>query len=309
MRKPIGIGIVGVGKIARDQHLPALAANSAYSLLAAVSRQPMPAGTPVFASLEDMIAATPTMCAVSLCTPPSVRSALARTALAAGLHVMLEKPPGQSVSEVADLERRALQKGVSLFASWHSREAAGVETARLWLAARRIERVDIAWHEDVRVWHPGQLWLWQPGGLGVFDPGINALSIATRILPEPLIVESAMLDFPINRETPIAAELRLLHGAAPCVAASFNFRHSGAERWDIDIQTDMGRLLLSRGGAELRLNGEPLPTVADAEYPALYRRFARLIAAGACDVDLRPLQLVADAFLCGSRRLVAAFDP
>ena len=35
---PIHIAIVGVGKIVRDQHLPALAANSDYKLIAAASR-------------------------------------------------------------------------------------------------------------------------------------------------------------------------------------------------------------------------------------------------------------------------------
>ncbi|TIS18620.1 MAG: gfo/Idh/MocA family oxidoreductase, partial [Mesorhizobium sp.] len=35
---PIRIGIVGVGKIVRDQHLPALAKDSSYRLAAAASR-------------------------------------------------------------------------------------------------------------------------------------------------------------------------------------------------------------------------------------------------------------------------------
>ncbi|MET0366405.1 MAG: gfo/Idh/MocA family oxidoreductase, partial [Sphingobium sp.] len=34
---PIRIAVVGVGKIARDQHLPAIAGNGAFSLAATVS--------------------------------------------------------------------------------------------------------------------------------------------------------------------------------------------------------------------------------------------------------------------------------
>jgi D-galactose 1-dehydrogenase len=44
------------------------------------------------------------------------------------------------------------------------------------------------------------------------------------------------------------------------------------------------------------------------EYPALYRRFADLTSKGECDVDLAPLQIVADAFLLGRRRSVEAFE-
>ncbi len=42
--------------------------------------------------------------------------------------------------------------------------------------------------------------------------------------------------------------------------------------------------------------------------PALYRRFRELAASGGSDVDLAPLQLVADAFLLGRRRTVEPFE-
>jgi L-arabinose 1- dehydrogenase len=91
------------------------------------------------------------------------------------------------------LAELAKEHGRSLFASWHSRYAPGVETARTWLTARVIKSVQVLWKEDVRKWHPNQDWIWQPGGLGVFDPGINALSIMTRILPRAFFLKSAEL--------------------------------------------------------------------------------------------------------------------
>ena len=58
----------------------------------------------------------------------------------------------------------------------------------------------------------------------------------------------------------------------------------------------------------LEIDGQPV--AADAalagEYPRLYARFAELCAAGRSEVDWRPFQLVADAFLVGERRIVAA---
>ncbi len=120
---------------------------------------------------------------MALCTPPQVRHGLARQALEAGKHVMLEKPPGATLSEVEDLRQVAEAQGVTLQATWHSRYAPAVAPARDWLAGKTITAARINWREDVRVWHPGQDWIWEPGGLGVFDPGINALSIATAVLP------------------------------------------------------------------------------------------------------------------------------
>jgi D-galactose 1-dehydrogenase len=181
---PTRVAVVGLGKIARDQHLTALQASPHFVLAATVCPfGSLAEGVPGFATLEDMHAAGVTVDAVAICTPPQVRHRLAAEALGFGLHVLLEKPPGANLAEVASLVDLAAGAGLTIFAAWHSRYAAGVEPARQWLAGRRILGARITWREDVRVWHPGQAWIWQPGGFGVFDPGINALSIVTRILP------------------------------------------------------------------------------------------------------------------------------
>jgi D-galactose 1-dehydrogenase len=128
-------------------------------------------------------------------------------ALKAGKHVLLEKPPAATVSELMPLLSIATKARRTLFATWHSRFAPAVEPARTFLADRLIKAVDVVWKEDVKTWHPGQAWIWQPGGLGVFDPGINALSVVTRILPQPFFLAKADLSFPANCGTPIAADL------------------------------------------------------------------------------------------------------
>src|SRR5581483_6251798 len=169
----VKLAIVGLGKIARDQHIPALSASDEFDLTAVASPQGRLDGVPSFPSIAELLEALPEVEAVALCTPPQVRYETARYALERGRHVLLEKPPGVTLGEVQELAELALSQGVALFASWHSRYAPAVEPARAWLATRRIRSVSIAWREDVRVWHPGQRWIWQPGGLGVFDPGIN----------------------------------------------------------------------------------------------------------------------------------------
>jgi D-galactose 1-dehydrogenase len=304
---PIRIAIVGMGKIAHDQHLPAIFGNDAFQLAATVSsRGDAAGGVPLFRTQSELLASGPEIDAVALCTPPQVRYALAQEAIAAGKHVFLEKPPGATLAEVAVLDQYATSAGVTLFASWHSRYAAGVSTARAWLAGRDIHSVSIVWREDVRVWHPGQAWIWEPGGLGVFDPGINALSIATHILPRPFFLEDGSLFLPANRAAPIAALLSFRDAHGTPIAMDLDWRQTGPQTWDITVETDAGTLKLAKGGSELTLpDGEHKS--ADHEYPGLYARFAHLVRGGESDVDIAPLRLVADAFLRGRRELVEEF--
>lgn len=309
MTGPIRLAVVGIGKIARDQHFPAIAGNPAFELVATVSRHAAAlAGIAHYANLDALLATGQAVDAVALCTPPQVRYDLAAKALAAGLHVFLEKPPGATLSEVVALEAQAARAGRTLFASWHSRYAGGVEPARAWLAGQQIRRAAIVWREDVRVWHPGQAWIWEPGGLGVFDPGINALSIATAILPQPLFLTKATLSVPANRAAPIAADLRLRDTAGAVVAMDLDWRQTGPQSWDITVETDAGTLKLSSGGAVMQLPDTAEQRFAEAEYSGLYTRFAALIAEGSSDVDVAPLRLVADAFLYGGRETVEAFE-
>lgn len=303
----IRIAIVGLGKIARDQHLPSLAANDAFELVGVASPHHRLDDVPSFRSIEDLLQAVPGVAAVALCTTPQVRYQIARHALEQGLHVLLEKPPGVTVSEVLALIDLAQRKKVSLLASWHSRHARAVEPARAWLAGRTIHNVRVTWKEDVRVWHPGQTWIWKAGGLGVFDPGINALSILTHIVPSRLILKGAELCFPANCETPIAARLVLADSHGAPIHVELDFLQTGPQTWDIDIETEAGRLLLSMGGSILKIADRLVSTAQDTEYANLYTHFASLVRARRSDVDVAPLQLVADALLCGRRVNVAPF--
>ena len=303
----IKIALVGLGKIARDQHMPALVANDAFELVAVASPHQKASDLPSFKDLPALIQALPDVSAVALCTPPQVRYEIARYALEQGLHVLLEKPPGVTVSEVAALTHLARKKGVALFASWHSRQAGGVEPAREWLRKRKIGSITVNWKEDVRIWHPGQTWIWTAGGLGVFDPGINALSILTRIVDRPLLMKAAELSYPRNSATPIAANLSLTDSYGTPVRAEFDFLQIGPQTWNIDVATDSGALRLSMGGKTLIIDGQEVPTASAPEYPDLYSHFAGLIYSRRVDVDVAPLQLVADAFLCGQRVDVEPF--
>jgi predicted dehydrogenase len=307
---PVRIGLVGIGKIARDQHIPAIAGNPHTVLVAAASRNGRVDGVANFISIEAMLDGAPDLDAVAICTPPQVHYEAAKLALAKGKHVLLEKPPCASVLQLDHLVHLARAAGRTLYQTWHSQHAHGVAPAQRLLATRKLRCARVTWKEDVRQWHPGQTWIWQAGGFGVFDPGINAISILTKLFAQPIFPRSATLFVPSNCAAPIAAEIELVIDGGAEVSVSLDFRHTGAQTWDIDFETDEGPLKLSAGGAKLSAGDAPVssePGALMSEYESIYRRFAELVAEGNSEVDARPLQLVADIFMTARNVAVEPF--
>ena len=298
------VALVGIGKIALDQHVPAINGSDVWELAATVSRSGSVEGVPSFTDLDTMLAENPDIGTVSLCLPPVPRFDYAATCLRAGRHVMLEKPPGATLAEVHALESLALEAGVSLFATWHSRMAKGVQAAKAALVTKTVEAGHIDWRESVQQWHPNQDWVFEPGGMGVFDPGINALSILTEILPAPVFLRSATLRTPSNRQTPVSADLKFSGG----LTATFDWLNEGPQVWEMRITaTDGTEVDLLDGGNRCMVNGAERPVAELGEYPALYASMADLVARGVSDVDLSPMVHVSDAMTLGKREAAAAF--
>jgi D-galactose 1-dehydrogenase len=306
------IAIVGIGKIALDQHLPVIDRSDHFEVAATVSRRGVRHGDlPVYGTTAELYARHPEIELVALCTPPNVRHAHAREAIEAGKHVLLEKPPTPGIGEFNDLMEFAQSRRRVLFQTWHSQYNSAVDEAQAILASEGVKSVHIEWRESVRKWHPGQEWVWEPGGFGVFDPGINALSIMTKIMPGPVLVESAVLGIPDNRDTPIDAELtfKMPTFAQTTLSAQFDWLGGEKEVWQIRIVTGAGKnLLLDRGGTVLSLDGQIVVEAPPEEYEQIYRRFAALLDSGSSGTDGAPLVLVADAFLLGVRETRPAFE-
>ena len=303
----IRIGVVGMGKIARDQHLPAIEANPRFTLAATVQRSAAES-TLNFTSHEEMLGAADRLDAVAITTPPGPRYRIARDCIAAGLHLLLEKPPTATLAEIEDLSERASAAGVVLFTTWHAQHNPAVIAAAELLRGQRVRAMTITWHEDVEKWHPGQRWIWEPGGFGVFDPGINAFSIASLVFPGPLFVREAALHLPAGSHTPIAADIRFDSPAATGeLGCSLDWRRSAGEEWTIALVTEEGvEITLLDGGARLLVDGADQAVEGAGEYPDIYRRFAELIDARHSHVDTEPLRMVADCLLVGSRHELGA---
>jgi len=303
--KPIRIAIIGYGKIAEDQHVPSIAGNPRFELIATSSRSGQGVAQP-FTDWRELIRSVEGLEAVAITTPPGPRYEIARECVERGLHCLLEKPPTAGLAEIADLACLADARQVSLFTTWHAQHHSTVNAAAQALAGKRITSLAIHWHEDVHKWHPGQQWIWDAGGYGVFDPGINAFSIATRIFPGSLFVKSACLAFPANAQTPIAADVTFSSPEADGpLSASLDWRRTEGEEWTITVETADGvSLRLEEGGAKLLLGDQLTADDGPGEYPDIYRTFVDLIDQRASLVDVAPLRLVADCLLNGTRTTV-----
>ena len=305
------IAVIGIGKIAIDQHLPVIDKSKDFEVAATVStRMVAHRDLPVFKTAAELYAKMPEIELVAICTPPGVRHGFVREAIDAGKHILMEKPPTPTISELDDLVAYAKKKKRILFQTWHSRYNEAVDATKKILKKDGVKSVRIDWRESVRKWHPGQDWVWEPGGFGVCDPGINALSIFTKILPFPVFVEAAKLKFPANRQTPVDVELTFKSAEKhqPALSAGFNWLEESGEIWTVAITTLRGdELLLEKGGTVLKVNGAVVIENPSEEYERIYEHFAKLLKKGKSDVTDEPLRLLADAFLLGSRENVDDF--
>jgi len=300
--KPIRIAIIGFGKIAADQHVPAIQGNPRFELVATSSRSGQGVAQ-TFTDWRELVRSVEGLEAIAITTPPEPRYEIARECLLRGLHCLLEKPPTTGTAEIADLDCLAQAQQRTLFTTWHAQHHDTVDRAAQLLAGKRIKSLTIHWHEDVRKWHPGQQWIWEPGGFGVFDPGINAFSIATKIFPGSLFVRSAELSIPKNAQTPIAADIVFSSPQADGpLTASLDWRRSEGEEWTIAVETSDGETIrLENGGSKLIAGGEVREDQGAGEYAEIYNQFVDLIDKRRSLVDVAPLRLVADCLLVARR--------
>ena len=133
---------------------------------------------------------------------------------------------------------------------------------------------------------------------------------STTILPAPIVVQSCGLETPSNKATPIAAQIAFKPSWAGRaeLTADLDWRQTGEQSWNIDIETVDGlKLELRKGGTELHVGGTLSVTRPSAEYEGIYAHFAELLGSGRSHVDGAPLQLVSDCFMLGRRVEAAAF--
>ncbi len=120
MTNPIQAGLLAYGMSGRVFHAPLLAAHASFQLRAVVERSRQTAATTYpgiisHGSVEQLLA-DPEIELVVVNTPNNTHAALARQALLAGKHVLIEKPVATTLAELDELLALAESRGRHLLA-------------------------------------------------------------------------------------------------------------------------------------------------------------------------------------------------
>jgi predicted dehydrogenase len=147
------LGLVGYGAGGRFFHAPFIAAAEGVELVGVVTRSPARRaelaaeypGVPAYDSLTDMLAAG--VDAVTITTPPETRRELVLEAVAAGVHVIADKPFAPTADGGRELVAAARDAGVALNVFHNRRWDADVQTL-----AALLKRGDLGdvWYVESR---------------------------------------------------------------------------------------------------------------------------------------------------------------
>ncbi len=204
---PMRTGIVGAGYIAA-WHADAIAATPNARLTAVVdpdhaaaSALAAPAGARDFASLDDLIAAG--VCdAVYILTPPQFHADLAKQALAAGLHVLVEKPVALNTAETAQIAAAAQDANRHFAAGHNFLGTPGFERLKVMKDAGLLGRVataEVCWCLPLAPLRSGPFGLWllrEPRNL-LLELGAHPFSFAVDLFG-PLDILSLDLGHPVE---------------------------------------------------------------------------------------------------------------
>lgn len=197
-------GIVGVGRSAEEHLLPAIAKDGHSQIVAVVSRTPSRAdalaakwgasqGT---TSLEALLANSG-IDAILIATPNCFHSHMTRLVVAAGRHVLCEKPLAMDVGGAKGALQAASEAGVVLGTVFQSRYHPVFRQVRDRVAAGAIgslQLLEVHATSGVKI-RDG--WRAQPqlAGLGVlFDVGVHALDLVGYVSGEEIVEVACHMD-------------------------------------------------------------------------------------------------------------------
>lgn len=199
----LSLAICGLGRFATRRILPAIAACQNVELVAVVDRSGkaggLPPGTRRFESLEHFLDTSPTG-AVYVTTPNYLHAKHSMQCLAAGLHVLCEKPMATNSRDCQSMVDMARKMNLHLKVGHMLRYSPALQLARRWLQNGLIgepRAICALFHYDL----PENLRPWAfrrdfSGGGALMDAGIHCIDAIRFLLGGPVILLGAMTDCP-----------------------------------------------------------------------------------------------------------------
>ncbi len=260
MTAPVGIGVVGCGRIVCDNHLPALRRLASARLVAVADPEPQArarasrlAGGAAAHDRPEAVFADPAVDAVVVAAPPALHAELVEEAAGAGKHVYVEKPlaTGEAAARRAvDAVERA---GVVGVVGFNRRRHPLVARARAIVASGAIgevRAVQTAFCEPVE---PARLTGWRraraTGGGVLLDLGSHHLDLVRWLLGTELEVAAAGTSSDAAEQD--GAWVELLAGSGTPVQSVFSYR--GAHVDAFELVGERGVLRFERHRASLTL--------------------------------------------------------
>lgn len=298
--KPVTIGIIGAARVAVYAMIAPAKAEKRARLYSVAARDPARAagyakqhGIERHHKSYAALMADPEIDLVYIATPPSLHAKQAKDALAAGKHVLVEKPFSMNAAEAESVARAGEAAGRHVFEAMHSRHsrlfARIVEIVRSGVlgkisVASASFSAPIARNETEFRWQDGL------GGGALMDLGVYPLAWLRGTLGEPRVVSArAVLENGVDAET--EAELSFPSGVKGTMRASMSARSFEAA---LKIEGDKGVLnvtnpLAPQMGHSLALTLSGKTTTETVEGPSTFA--AQLAAVCATLRDGTPFPL------------------
>lgn len=250
---PLGYGVIGIGDIVKGIIAPAILADPASALVAAVSRDQGRAdafarafevdfATTDYASMLDRRDVD----AVFIATPNALHADEAVAAASAGKHVFCDKPLATSVTDAYRVVQACKEAGVTLGLNFHYRHLPWVEEARRVITngvLGEIQTIEIDVGSGTRNYTN---WRADPemAGIGsLYNVGVHMLDVLTVILDaEPIEVAAMFDESPASGRVEMQALVLIAFDNGALVYANCNER-TAYPRNSFTVQGSKGRLI------------------------------------------------------------------
>ena len=234
---PIGFGLVGVGMIANYHALAikALAAQHNLRLAGVLGRRIEAARdfaqkheVPFYTDDAAAFFARPDIQVVGIVTPSGSHLEPALQAIAAGKHLIVEKPLEISVERADALLAAARAAGVKVAAIFQARFSVGARALKQAIEAGRFGRLCLCsayvkWHRSAEYYHGWKGSLAIDGGGAVINQSIHAVDLLQWLVGMPAEVfawKTRRVHLGIEAEDTACASLRFANGALGSLEAT-----------------------------------------------------------------------------------------
>lgn len=262
----IGWAVVGIGDITTKRVIPAMLADPRSSLRAAVTRDPARSRAAcerfgferIHSTLEDALA-DPAVTAVYVATPVSLHYPQTMAALAAGKHVLCEKPTAMNPQQVEAMIATAKAAERTFGVAFYRRLYPAVARIRELLREGAIGKPTLVyvtchgWFNEIDVSH--RAWLFDPavsGGGPLMDVGSHRIDLLNYLFGEPRLAGAS-----VSRMTQDSPGFKVEDNATALIDYSGEFGDVRAildVRWNSRIARDDFKII----GTEGELDATPL---------------------------------------------------